>query len=204
MGIQHPEALVARDESDHYNGIPGFAWEAIQNSPEATLDVLVLDDAKIAVYGIDKDGNPTSVLSRTVAVASITPIGKIFKGVKSIGGIADAIKDIFKAAKEGKKVAEVGKILITSERLSHVINNHTIEGVGNSGKSIFSTGENLTNLIKRAENTVPVKQSSGNYERMVDAGRIIGVDRATEKATNIYTIITDEGGNLVTAFPGKS
>jgi hypothetical protein len=35
----------------------------------------------------------------------------------------------------------------------------------------------------------------------VDAGRIIGVDRAG-RGTQIYTVVTDKLGNVITAHPG--
>ncbi len=47
-----------------------------------------------------------------------------------------------------------------------------------------------------------VRQAGGNYQRIVNAGRIIGVDRVTGKPTSVYTIITNAAGDLITAFPG--
>ena len=55
-----------------------ITWETLKNIPGEALDQLVLDDAKIAIYGIDKDGNQTNTSSRVVAVATITPWGKFF------------------------------------------------------------------------------------------------------------------------------
>jgi hypothetical protein len=49
----------------------------------------------------------------------------------------------------------------------------------------------------------PVAQNNGNLARTVDAGRIVGVDRATGQATSLYTVVTSKAGELVTAFPGK-
>ncbi len=45
-------------------------------------------------------------------------------------------------------------------------------------------------------------QTNGNFSRIVDASRNIGIDRTTGTPTSIYSIITDKSGNLVTAFPG--
>jgi hypothetical protein len=49
----------------------------------------------------------------------------------------------------------------------------------------------------------PVLQRGGNFERVVDAGRTIGVDRASGQPTSIYTIITNAADELVTMFPGR-
>jgi hypothetical protein len=43
---------------------------------------------------------------------------------------------------------------------------------------------------------------SVNYQRIVDAGRIIGIDAITGKPTSVFTIITDAAGDMKTAFPG--
>ncbi|MBK7986250.1 MAG: hypothetical protein IPK11_04885 [Ignavibacteria bacterium] len=46
------------------------------------------------------------------------------------------------------------------------------------------------------------RQINGNFSRVVNAGRNIGIDRATGNLTSIYTIITNGQGNLITALPG--
>src|SRR6185312_7557880 len=49
-----------------------------------------------------------------------------------------------------------------------------------------------------------VKQAFGrNYQRVVDAGRDIGIDRATGKPTPFYTVITNAWNELKTMFPGS-
>ena len=92
---------------------------------------------------------------------------------------------------------------VGEEAFQHVLETHTIDGAMNSGKSIFQTGEDLAALIRRAESVSPVRQSFGrNYERIVDAGRAIGIDRATNQPTSIYTVITSALNELRTMFPG--
>lgn len=44
--------------------------------------------------------------------------------------------------------------------------------------------------------------AEGKFQRIVDANRASGVDRATGAPTSIYTVITNKSGGLVTAFPG--
>ena len=94
-------------------------------------------------------------------------------------------------------------IEITQEGLDHTVDRHTPGGTSTAGKSLFSPGEDISGLIRSAESAPPVPQPGGNFERIVDAGRTIGVDRVTGQPTSTYTVITDAAGRLVTAFPGK-
>ncbi|GEM_PF-2010685 len=87
-------------------------------------------------------------------------------------------------------------------RMRHVIESHTVGGSNTAGKSIFNEGENINKLIQQAERISPVKQPGGNYERVIDVGRKIGIDRGSGSPTSTYTVITDPLGNFVTAFPG--
>ena len=94
-------------------------------------------------------------------------------------------------------------ITATNERLAHVTARHFPGGTEAAGKSLFNAGENVSALIRGAESVTPVAQKVGpNFQRIVDAGRVIGVDRATGQATGVYTVITDSAGNMVTMFPG--
>jgi hypothetical protein len=70
-------------------------------------------------------------------------------------------------------------------------------------KSIFGAGEDVKGLIKAAEGVTPTRMGGGDFARVVDAGRPIGIDRATGAPTSTYTVITKPNGNLVNAYPGK-
>lgn len=70
-------------------------------------------------------------------------------------------------------------------------------------KSKFSlSAREVVDMIKNSAQVPKVLQRGGNYERIVDAGRIVGVDANTGKATSIFTIITNKAGDLITSFPG--
>ncbi len=100
--------------------------------------------------------------------------------------------------------AEKG-ITILEGRLTKVLEAHTAGGLLSAGKSLFDNPEEVAGLIKAAESSPAVAQSgrfAGKFERIIDAGRIVGKDRAGNP-TSVYTVITDSGGNLVTAFPGR-
>jgi hypothetical protein len=47
-----------------------------------------------------------------------------------------------------------------------------------------------------------VQEETGNLERIVDAGKEIGIDMETGQLTAFYTVITDLQDTLITAFPG--
>ena len=95
------------------------------------------------------------------------------------------------------------RINITDDGLTHIFDRHLAEGSLSAGKSLFNDKDSIPQLIANAEVAVPLSQSNGNLAYVVDAGRIIGVDRETGQATSVYTVITRPGGDLVTAFPGN-
>lgn len=94
------------------------------------------------------------------------------------------------------------KINITEDGLNHVFDRHLADGALSAGKSLFNDNVTITRLIADADAVVPGVQGNGNLAYVVDAGRVIGVDRVTGQATSVYTVITKPGGDLVTAFPG--
>jgi len=77
--------------------------------------------------------------------------------------------------------------------------------VKHAGKSRFYLtyeGE-LGVLIQNATHMPVIVQPGGNLLRVVNAGKIIGYDATTGKATSIYSVITNPNTNdLITAFPG--
>jgi hypothetical protein len=94
-------------------------------------------------------------------------------------------------------------ITLTADRFAHVLEGHVAASPLSAGKSVFNAGESIGGLIRAGESVSPKAQSFGrNFERTVDAGREIGLDRSTGKATSIYTIITNAKDELVTMFPG--
>lgn len=81
---------------------------------------------------------------------------------------------------------------------------HVRGGAKSEGNSVFYKKENLDSLTRRAEKHAVFKQrtEAGNYERIVNAGRPVGIDRSTGKRTSLYTVVTDSNNQLVTMFPG--
>ena len=87
--------------------------------------------------------------------------------------------------------------------MQHVLERHIVNGIPEfAGKSKFTTGVNLTELIQQGAQMPMVRQANGNFARTFDAGRIIGIDRATGRASSTVTIITRPNEDLVAMFPG--
>jgi hypothetical protein len=93
-------------------------------------------------------------------------------------------------------------INISEARLGHVLARHFPGGAQAVGTSVFRAGESVPGLVRAAESVAPVLQQGGRFQRIVEAGRVIGVDRATGLPTSTYTVITDAAENLITTFPG--
>jgi len=139
-------------------------------------------------------------------------IDKIFPGTRKIAQGLSGRGDGGEALTRGQQALAIGvggleaggnAIGITESALGHVVDRHTVGGVESAGKSLFNEGEDLVGLIRDAEGTAPVRQAWGrNYQRVVDAGRNIGVDRVTNDATSVYSVITNVDNVLVTMFPG--
>jgi len=103
----------------------------------------------------------------------------------------------------GKGTAAKEAINITEKGLMHVLERHVAGGAkATVEKSMFSEAENISALIRAAEKTTPVPSYGGKFQRVVEAGHDIGIDRNTGEATSVYTVITDKAGDLITAHPG--
>jgi RHS repeat-associated protein len=92
-------------------------------------------------------------------------------------------------------------INITSKGINHVIDGHTIGGINSAGKSIFNSNIDISALIKSGTQQAMKLQSNGNYQRVYDAGKKIGIDQSG-KQTSWITIITNKAGELITSHPG--
>lgn len=157
-------------------------------------------------YGYD--GNPPTarvdVLAASASEAGPTRLGDVREesaspSVESAGASTTSTHS-FIATEAGYTAS---KINITEEGLNKVFQTHLADGPFSAGKSLFNDNVTITRLIADADSVTPVVQSgSGNLRYIVDAGRVIGIDRATGQATSIYTVVTKSGGDLVTAFPG--
>jgi len=99
-------------------------------------------------------------------------------------------------------VPAVGGVNVSGKVLKHVMEKH-FPGATVEGGSVFGQGEKMADLLQNIESVAPVVQPNGNFQRIVDAGRIVGTDVTTGQPTSIYTVITDAAGNLKTMHPGN-
>jgi hypothetical protein len=106
------------------------------------------------------------------------------------------------AAKSAQGLLNPG-INATEKGMRHVLERHIVNGIPEfAGKRKFATGVNIRELIQQGTQTPMVRQANGNFARTFDAGRAIGIERASGQATSTVTIITAPNGNLITMFPG--
>ena len=116
-------------------------------------------------------------------------------------------QQVFRAiTAEIKRAAGPGKcpIVIDDDGFDHTMDGHLDDGNPHPGKSLFNSDQNISQLIMDAQDTAAEAQKRGprsNFQRIVNAGRGIGVEQSGNQ-TSIYTVITDGAGRLVTAFPG--
>jgi RHS repeat-associated protein len=104
----------------------------------------------------------------------------------------------------GAAGASYGKqaIKVAVDAIQHIADRHG-PGVAPPRASEFARDVNIFDLIRAAEAVAPGAQTYGsNLQRVVDAGRNIGIDAITGRPTSVYTVITDPLGNLITMFPG--
>lgn len=140
------------------------------------------------------------ILTAGLAKGLATGIGPaVSGGLKFVRGLGRGLKCLVRG---GSGRAARGGINVSQRGLTHVLERHAAGGARTAGKSIFNQGEDIAGLIRGAESVGPVQQVGGNFQRIVDAGRAIGIDRATGQPTSVYTVITNAAGDLVTAFPG--
>jgi RHS repeat-associated protein len=112
-----------------------------------------------------------------------------------------AINVALAAVTEGVGNVERAEIKLTEEAAEHIAERHTVGGAKTAGKSIFKVGEDLHALAKAAEGAEEIK-SGNRIVRVVDAGREVGIDRVTGKATQTYTVVTDANNSVRTMHPG--
>ena len=95
-------------------------------------------------------------------------------------------------------------ILDKAKLLGHIVKDHA----WNASREIpaaskFNKGEDILKLVMKSSGADTVKQTVGrNYQRIIDAGKNIGKDRATGNQTSVYTVILDKMNKVITSFPG--
>jgi hypothetical protein len=87
--------------------------------------------------------------------------------------------------------------------LAHILERHyyKINRYPHAGKFTIPVTD-ILNYIRDAHATIPVDIEGNNKQRTIEASAPVGHDK-NGKQTNVITILTDAGGKIVTAFPGR-
>lgn len=94
-------------------------------------------------------------------------------------------------------------LLREAKALEHIRKGHLKGWPTRLPKSLFFPNTDMNELINRAAKVPRSLQRGGNYERIVEGSRYIGIDRRTLEPTATYTVITTPKDKIVTMFPGK-
>lgn len=89
------------------------------------------------------------------------------------------------------------------EALEHIQKRHLEAWPTRLPKSLFFPNVDLEKLLKQAAKVPRSAQRGGNYERIVEGARYVGIDRRSLEPTSVYSVITTPKDRLVTMFPGK-
>ena len=113
-------------------------------------------------------------------------------------------KEILRRVPVSKKRFIRKEYYLSAQALAHIIERHyyKINRYPNAGKFHIPVTE-ILNLIRDAH-ALPVTKApgSGNFQRSLQADKIIGYDK-NGNPTNTITILTDAGGRIITAFPAN-
>ena len=97
-------------------------------------------------------------------------------------------------------------IIIPAKNLRWNFEKHVLQTGNYVNKSRFyiKTEKELEQLVRAATHVSGyVQASTGNYIRIVNAGKTIGFDITTNSSTTVYTVITNsQTGKLISIFPG--
>lgn len=137
-----------------------------------------------------------------VGGASVAVLGRALGAAKGAGAVGTKLAALLKPQLLAYADGPLNPIIVTPARLAHVVAGHTPGGLQTAGNSIFNAGEDLLGLINLAGSALAAPTSAGRLARVVDAGRSIGVDRATGMQTSVFTVITTRANQLITMFPG--
>ncbi|MCC6273183.1 MAG: hypothetical protein IT572_06915 [Deltaproteobacteria bacterium] len=89
------------------------------------------------------------------------------------------------------------------EAFKHIQKRHLDAWPARLPKSLFFPNVDLEKLLKQAAKVPRSAQRGGNYERIVEGARYVGIDRRSLEPTAVYSVITTPKDRLLTMFPGK-
>ena len=142
------------------------------------------------------------------------PIEKGFLNVANSIKTSTAIRTEFVGVYAGKKgnFYQWVRFDFSSVVKDKILDQHYPSGTNTAGKGIFDGSTSIDSLVSEARRVVPRWQDVSDNHRIerlqwiVDAGERVGQARVGTRGdfepTNIYTVITELDGQVVTAHPG--
>lgn len=105
---------------------------------------------------------------------------------------------------EGSKKLHRKTFYLTAAAFAHIIERHyhKIQRHPCTAKFIIPVIDILACLRDSSSLPIEIVKGSINLQRILDTNRIIGYDRSGQN-TSVVTVITDPGGRIITAFPGR-
>jgi hypothetical protein len=117
----------------------------------------------------------------------------------------DMNKEMFRQLPICKKRFISKDYYLSVSSLAHIIERHyyKINRYPHAGKFHIPVLE-ILNRIREAH-AIPAIPALGcnNFQRTIQTSQAIGFDKKGQ-STNIITVLTDAGGNIITAFPGTN
>lgn len=153
----------------------------------------------------------TTVETAVPAIAAVAGVGML----TTVQPLLDATPTQFNSDATGSQTVQQWQNLpeapnvmspeLDDVGLEHVRDSHFPGGAtAGSDKGIFNAGTDLDELVRASED-VPARGPSGTgrYERIVDAGRIIGTTAADSGGlrTSRYMLVQDKWGGVITMYP---
>lgn len=112
-----------------------------------------------------------------------------------------AVPALAQAPVQDEAAAVVLRLSARAEK--HVREGHFAGGRRSRGKSLFKPDADLNALLKSAEKSKPRREKNGRDKRVTDAGGMIGTDGRTGRLVRTFVVISEQGGEVVTMYPGR-
>ena len=115
--------------------------------------------------------------ARSAVSAGTKAIGS--RGAISVAEDTQALSKPNEIGPSGNPGAFTDPIDATAKGIKHTTERHFPGGPKTAGKSIFNASENIQGLVNAAERVAPATQPNTNLVRVVNAGRVVGIDVST-------------------------
>jgi len=101
----------------------------------------------------------------------------------------------------GKSPRFAQKLVLAAERMQHIEKGHGWKNL-RLPKSLFFPEVDIQKLIRQVEGLPKIPQQGQRFAQIGIDQEWIGLDCVSGKPTKIYTVISDEAGNVITSHPG--